>query len=172
LQPAVFTCASLSSRHVIVAFTRHHVPSLGQHKPLPTTHRTPFGHRTTLAEAQNAKTRHVLGPSDKYKYFLPPSTLDFEKSALFAFWLRSSVVSVLFSLISETFLRELLRLSTFWIHRGPLSLLMPSVSVASIALPLADANHSLFHQFLRLSKVLEKKPLSMLCKKCHLLRAM
>jgi len=57
-----------------------------------------------------------------------------------AFWLRSSVVSVLFSLISETFLRELLRLSTFWTYRGPLSLLMPPVSVASIALPLADAN--------------------------------
>jgi hypothetical protein len=53
---------------------------------------------------------------------------------------RSSVVSVLFSLISETFLRELLRLSTFWIQRGPLSLLMPWLSVASIALPLADAN--------------------------------
>jgi hypothetical protein len=53
---------------------------------------------------------------------------------------RSSVVSVLFSLISETFLRELLRLSTFWIQRGPLSLLMSTLSVASIALPLADAN--------------------------------
>jgi hypothetical protein len=53
---------------------------------------------------------------------------------------RSSVVSVLFSLISETFLREFLRLSTFWIQQGPLSLLMPSLSVASIALPLADAN--------------------------------
>jgi hypothetical protein len=35
------------------------------------------------------------------------------------------------------------------------SLLSPAVSVASIALPLADANF--FHQFLRLSKVLEKK---------------
>ena len=77
--------------------------------------------------------------------------LFFFSLALFAFWLRSSVVSVLFSLISETFLRELLRLSTFWIHRGPLSLLMPSVSVASIALPLADANLA-FHQFLRLRR--------------------
>ena len=77
--------------------------------------------------------------------------------ALFAFWLRSSVVSVLFSLISETFLRELLRLSTFWIYRGPLSLLMPSVSVASIALPLADANHPFFISHPRLSRVLEKK---------------
>jgi hypothetical protein len=76
---------------------------------------------------------------------------------------RSSVVSVLFSLISETFLRELLRLSTFWIHRGPLSLLMPSVSVASIALPLADANHlRFFISHLRLSKVLEKMLLSVI----------
>jgi hypothetical protein len=33
--------------------------------------------------------------------------------ALFAFWLRSSVVSVLFSLISETFLREHSRLFLF-----------------------------------------------------------
>jgi hypothetical protein len=39
----------------------------------------------------------------------PPSS----SLALFAFWLRSSVVSVLFSLISETFLREHSRLFLF-----------------------------------------------------------
>jgi hypothetical protein len=70
---------------------------------------------------------------------------------------RSSVVSVLFSLISETFLRELLRLSTFWIYRGPLSLLMPPVSVASIALPLADANLPFSSVVSALCRCLEKR---------------
>jgi hypothetical protein len=44
---------------------------------------------------------------------LPPLALLFPSLALFAFWLRSSVVSVLFSLISETFLREHSRLFLF-----------------------------------------------------------
>jgi len=62
--------------------------------------------------------------------------------ALFAFWLRSSVVSVLFSLISETSLRTHSRLFLFLESaRRPLGLpIVSGQSVVGIALPPADAN--------------------------------
>ena len=46
--------------------------------------------------------------------FSPPSVPLFSSLALFAFWLRSSVVSVLFSLIAKTLLRKHFDYSYFW----------------------------------------------------------
>ncbi|KAI6875781.1 hypothetical protein KC323_g24 [Hortaea werneckii] len=55
------------------------------------------------------------------------------ESSLFAFWLRSSVVSVLFSLISETCLRTHSRLFLFLqLVRRPLSLLMSPGTVSLV----------------------------------------
>jgi len=78
-------------------------------------------------------------------------------------WLRSCVVSVLFSLTAEMSLWRLLRSTTFWIDLGPLSLLMPSISVASIALHLADANNFSSISSLH-ARTLEK---TCICDFCH-----
>ena len=78
--------------------------------------------------------------------------------ALFAFWLRSSVVSVLFSLISETSLRTFTRLFLFLKPVfEPLGLLMfkGTVSLVSHYLQLT---RTIFHQFAGLSGLgLEKE---------------
>ncbi len=64
----------------------------------------------------------------------------------FAFWLRSSVVSVLFSLISETSLRRHFKINLIFVtssHTAGLAYVWGH-SVARIALPRADANTNLF----------------------------
>ena len=84
----------------------------------------------------------------------PPFLFSFSFPALFANWLRSSVVSVLFSLISESFLRE-----THWLF--PFLDLVTNLcacarwshSVIGLTLPSIDAN-SLFHQLHRLVRSL------------------
>ena len=85
-----------------------------------------FCHRSTLSSAE----------LQFHSYFLSFSP------TLFAFWLRSSVVSVLFSLISETSLRRYLRLFLFLETVGSSSGLayLSWHSVARIALQRADAN--------------------------------
>jgi hypothetical protein len=66
--------------------------------------------------------------------------------ALFAFWLRSSVVSVLFSLISETCLRTQFVIISIFVTREVAAVLahVTTHRVAGITLPPADAN-TLFH---------------------------
>ncbi|CEI62260.1 unnamed protein product [Fusarium venenatum] len=66
--------------------------------------------------------------------------------ALFAFWLRSSVVSVLFSLISERSLRRPTLIIPIFGSRVIPSVLAHGFThcVPSITLPLGDANAHLF----------------------------
>jgi hypothetical protein len=70
--------------------------------------------------------------------------------ALFAFWLRSSVVSVLFSLISERCLRTSIVIIPIFGQRTASSMLAydPVHSVPSITLPLGDANAHLLSSIL------------------------
>ena len=93
-----------------------------------------------------AKERHM------YIFSIFPLSFQFFLfffSALFAFWLRSSVVSVLFSLISETVLRDFSLIIPIFDLRRLCSGLAYHCwhSVAGIALPPADANSfsHLFH---------------------------
>ena len=90
----------------------------------------------------------------------PPFLFSFSFPALFANWLRSSVVSVLFSLISESFLRE-----THWLF--PFLDLATDLcacacrthSVIGLTLPPIDAN-PFFINCVGLPDRLEKKPFS------------
>ncbi|KAL4979976.1 hypothetical protein BDW66DRAFT_84747 [Aspergillus desertorum] len=86
----------------------------------------------------------------------PIYLLFFFFSALFAFWLRSSVVSVLFSLISESVLRNTTLINLIFGSRGRASVLAHALthSVIGLTLPPIDANP--FHQPGRFSDRLEK----------------
>ena len=78
-----------------------------------------------------------------YKYGIsPPPIFLFSSSALFAFWLRSSVVSVLFSLISEIFLREKSMIKFIFVRcEGSSRLAYDSLHcVPGLTLPPGDAN--------------------------------
>ncbi|KAL3413833.1 hypothetical protein V8F44DRAFT_489023, partial [Aspergillus fumigatus] len=79
--------------------------------------------------------------------------------ALFAFWLRSSVVSVLFSLISESVLRNTTLINLIFGSRGEASVLAHASphSVIGLTLPPIDANHLFFINLVGLSDRLEKK---------------
>lgn len=103
-----------------------------------------------LARLNNASERPPEDPLlETLKYLLPlPSFLFFFSSpALFAYWLRSSVVSVLFSLISESFLRKTTLIIPIFGSRDLASVLAHASlhSVIGLTLPPIDAN-SLFHQ--------------------------
>ncbi|KAH6961042.1 hypothetical protein DER45DRAFT_184878 [Fusarium avenaceum] len=80
--------------------------------------------------------------------------------ALFAFWLRSSVVSVLFSLISERSLRRPTLIIPIFGFRAVSSVLAhdPTHCVPGITLPPGDANYmgSVFHYLLGLARVVKK----------------
>jgi hypothetical protein len=77
-------------------------------------------------------------------------------SALFAYWLRSSVVSVLFSLISESVLNEHTLIILIFGSRNLTSVLAHVLlhSVTGLTLSPVDANT--FHQLFGLSGYLEK----------------
>ena len=83
----------------------------------------------------------------------------FSSSALFAFWLRSSVVSVLFSLISEILLREKSMIKFIFVLGETSSGLAHDVlhCVPGLTLPLGDANNFFFISVLSLSGSLKKK---------------
>ena len=110
--------------------------------------------------ALGAKSPLLPGHSPQV-YNRRPSHLSFLFSflslALFAFWLRSSVVSVLFSLISEIFLREKSMIKFIFVTGDGSSRLAydPLHCVPGLTLPLGDAN--LFHHDLSKSGFLEKK---------------
>ena len=89
----------------------------------------------------------------------PPFSLFFSSSALFAFWLRSSVVSVLFSLISEILLREKSMIKFIFVLGETSSGLAHDVlhCVPGLTLPLGDANNFFFISVLSLSGSLKKK---------------
>ena len=74
-----------------------------------------------MARLNNASGPDQQAPlPETYKYFLllPTFLFFFSFPALFAYWLRSSVVSVLFSLISESFaLQNNIDYPHFWIPR-------------------------------------------------------
>ncbi|KAH4930742.1 hypothetical protein HBI52_113370 [Parastagonospora nodorum] len=80
-------------------------PVVTHHSPEVTHHS-----RMVTHPLQQSVPALVLAPPEKHKTPPPPFLC---KAALFAFWLRSSVVSVLFSLISETRLRSLQDYSYF-----------------------------------------------------------
>jgi len=84
--------------------------------------------------------------------------LSFFSPALFAFWLRSSVVSVLFSLISESVLRNTTLINLIFGPRDGASVLAhaPSHSVLGLTLPPSDANN-LFIDAVGISDGLEKR---------------
>ena len=88
----------------------------------------------------------LLASSTNYKSLLFPTLVPFFLSslALFAFWLRSSVVSVLFSLISEIFLREYLLINLIFFHSSEAAGLAHASGhcVTGLTLPPVDAkNH-------------------------------
>ncbi len=87
-----------------------------------------------------------------------PSTLLLFSLALFAFWLRSSVVSVLFSLISEILLREKSMIKFIFVTGEESSGLAYDSShcVPGLTLPPGDAN-SFFHQRSQLAWVIEEE---------------
>ena len=92
--------------------------------------------------------------------FAPKARPKFAPQLSLPIWLRSSVVSVLFSLISEIGLRTFYFLikSIFIVAGLPLSLLMlPGTVSPAFTLPLVDAN-LLFINLLSLSDTLEKRP--------------
>jgi hypothetical protein len=66
----------------------------------------------------------------------------FSSPALFAFWLRSSVVSVLFSLISESVLRNTTLINLIFASSDGVSVLAhaPLHCVLGLTLPSSDAN--------------------------------
>lgn len=93
--------------------------------------------------------------------WLPGSSLSFfffSSPALFAFWLRSSVVSVLFSLISESVLRNTTLINLIFGLRGWTSVLAHvwPHSVIGLTLSPIDAN-TLFINSVGLSDWLEKR---------------
>ena len=82
---------------------------------------------------------------DSYINLFPPDSLSiffFSSPALFAFWLRSSVVSVLFSLISESVLRNTTLINLIFGFRGRASVLAHVLPhcVIGLTLPSIDAN--------------------------------
>ena len=83
-------------------------------------------------------------PASGYKYKLFPQTSSsfFSSSALFAYWLRSSVVSVLFSLISESFRPGNTLIIPIFRPRdlAPVLAHASSHSVIGLTLPPIDAN--------------------------------
>ncbi len=86
-----------------------------------------------------------------------PTIAFFPSLALFAFWLRSSVVSVLFSLISEIVLRDNSMIKFIFGIRWRLPVLAYSLRhrVTGLTLPPVDAN--LFHHWLQLVWSLEEE---------------
>jgi hypothetical protein len=85
-------------------------------------------------------------PTPRYISSLSPPPFQpffFSSSALFAFWLRSSVVSVLFSLISESVLRNTTLINPIFRDRDWVSALAYARShrVLGLTLPPSDANH-------------------------------
>ncbi|KAL0941857.1 uncharacterized protein CTRU02_204620 [Colletotrichum truncatum] len=99
---------------------------------------------------QKARVPQSVSPQKKPIYTSPAraTLLVFSLSslALFAFWLRSSVVSVLFSLISERSLRRPIVIILIFGLREKSSVLAhdSSHSVPGITLPPGDANTSFF----------------------------
>ena len=91
---------------------------------------------------------------------LPPELplLFLSSLALFAYWLRSSVVSVLFSLISESFRPGNTLIIPIFGTRDLAPVLAHALlhSVIGLTLPPIDAN-PLFHQLFGSSGRLEKK---------------
>ena len=103
--------------------------------------------QSTLVKSQAATRTLVWVQTDLS--FRP--VFNFPPLALFAFWLRSSVVSVLFSLISEIFLREKSMIKSIFVLREASSGLAYDAShcVPGLTLPPGDAK-SIFHQYLQL----------------------
>jgi len=108
-------------------------------------------------------TTSVHGPSGLgYKNSSSPAALSkfffFSSPALFAFWLRSSVVSVLFSLISESVLRNTTLINLIFGLRGWASVLAHAWphSVIGLTLSPIDAN-TLFINTVGLPDWLEKR---------------
>ena len=88
----------------------------------------------------------------------------FFSSALFAFWLRSSVVSVLFSLISEILLREKSMIKFIFVFSERSSGLAHDLlhCVPGLTLPLGDAN-LFFISVLSSPESLKKKKARQMC---------
>ena len=115
----------------VLLISSHEATTLARHirstePSLPRT-RTAACSRPTVLENLITGCLGSRAASGQYIFSLAPlaKTSFFFFLALFAFWLRSSVVSVLFSLISETSLRRHSRLFLFLDLVGiPLSLLM------------------------------------------------
>ena len=84
-------------------------------------------------------------------------TFNMTISLIFSQWLRSSVVSVLFSLISENFLRKVFVINLIFFLSKRISGLAYVLShrVTGLTLPSVDA--TLFIMLFGLSKLLEKK---------------
>lgn len=97
-----------------------------------------FSKSTALAKAPSSYPDiakiYIISPP-------PPTSLLFSL-ALFAFWLRSSVVSVLFSLISEILLRKKSMIKFIFVTREESSGLAHDSShcVPGLTLPPGDAN--------------------------------
>ena len=101
------------------------------------------------------------GTHNSYKYLTTLRPLLFSP-ALFAFWLRSSVVSVLFSLISEIILRNESMIILIFVpcRRASVLAYAHRHSVIGLTLPPIDANIFFHHSLQLVSGVLEKKSFS------------
>jgi hypothetical protein len=78
-------------------------------------------------------------------------------ACLIAFWFRSSVVPVLFSLIAEIFLREVFRLYLFLdLAGGPLGLLI-ALNTVPLELHYLGLTRISFHRFFRLVAGLRRR---------------
>ena len=116
-----------------------------------------FHPRLSLPSPPRLTTSPSLpGTHNSYIY---PTTLRplLSSSALFAFWLRSSVVSVLFSLISEIILRNESMIILIFVPRRRASVLAYAHrhSVIGLTLPPIDAN-TFFIMAFSLSGAVEK----------------
>ena len=95
--------------------------------------------------------------------FPPPLSFPFSlfSPALFAFWLRSSVVSVLFSLISESTLRSTIVIILIFVFGRTALWACPrsTSTVSSVSHCLRVTRTHVFHYVLRLAWDVRKKPL-------------
>ena len=105
--------------------------------PIITPQRSPKSHR-----GRPHRTATLLLANLYTTTPLPLSALFLFSLALFAFWLRSSVVSVLFSLISEILLRKKSMIKFIFVHSDGSSGLAhdPLHRVTGLTLPPVDAN--------------------------------